>query len=162
MSLHRHAAKRDTNEGALVAEWELLGAHTEAISAKGLTDRLVFHDGRIYPAEVKGAKRGLTKAQVETFTRLYDMGIRVWVPRTREDARRMLEGTLPSWTPAQGKAAGAAKTERKHRPGYSRMRSVAEGCTRPNCATSRLPGRYVCAKHENEPDDVVPPRRKQL
>jgi hypothetical protein len=160
VSLHRHAAKRDANEGEVVAEWELLGAMPVPMSAKGMPDHAVLQDGRTYWAETKNAKRGLTTAQVDCFTALYHMGVHVYVVRSRQDARSMLAGTLAPWSPTQGKAAGAAKKERTHRPGHSRARALAEICRMEHCPLSRLPGRYVCAKHKDEPDDVVPPRRK--
>ena len=148
MSLQRHAAKRDTNEGSVSAAWAAAGARSESISAKGMPDRLVFHRGRVYLAEVKGAKRGLTKAQVEKFTNLGVDGISVYVVRTAEDARALLDGTLAPWRPSDGAKAGAEKTERKHRRGHDRARNVFEQCGVVCCATSHLPNSSFCAKHE--------------
>lgn len=148
MSLHRHAAKRDANEHDVSTVWTAAGARSESVSAKGMPDRLVFHRGRVYLAEVKGARRGLTKAQVEKFTSLGVDGIAVYVVRTADDARALLAGTLAPWRPSEGARAGAAKKERKHRPGHSRAKTLREACVVDFCATSRLPNGAWCAKHE--------------
>jgi hypothetical protein len=171
MSLHRRAAKRDLTEPEVTAEWDLLGAVAESFAKKGWPDWVVFHDGKTYWADVKGATGGLTPAQVETFTRLYLLGIRVHLPRSRIDARRMLEGTLQPWSPSQGQLATvgavvknraeakAAKAARKHVPGKSRMRTVEERCREDFCATSHAPGSLYCIKHGKA--DAVPPPRKR-
>ena len=148
MSLHRHAAKRDANEHDVSAVWASAGARSESVSAKGMPDRLVFHRGRVYLAEVKGARRGLTKAQVEKFTSLGVDGIAVYVVRTAEDARALLADTLTPWRPVDGARAGAEKKERKHRPGHSNAREISEMCRADWCLTSQLPGKRMCAKHE--------------
>jgi len=118
-----------------------------SVSAKGMPDRLVFHRGRVYLAEVKGATRGLTTAQVEMFTSLGVDGVAVYIVRTAEDARALLAGTLPRWKPSDGARAGAATKERKHRPGYSRARTVGEQCGVHHCCTSQLSGARWCATH---------------
>lgn len=151
MSLHRHAAKRDDAEGAIVATWAAMGAHSEAISGKGLPDRLVFWKNAVMLAETKSGKRGLTSAQVKKFSELHRKSICVWVVRTAEEARRMLTSLHAPWTPEQGALAGAEVKQRKHRPGHSRARTLAENCRTRYCPLSRLPGREVCAKHEGKP-----------
>jgi hypothetical protein len=112
-----------------------------------MPDRLVFHRGRVYLAEVKGARRGLTKAQVEKFTSLGVDGIAVYVVRTAEDARALLAGALAPWRPSDGARAGAEKKERKHRPGHSRARTLREMCVVDGCARSALAGGAWCALH---------------
>jgi hypothetical protein len=160
VSLHRHAAKRDAVEKDIVTTWTNAGARSESISAKGMPDRLVFYRGRIYLAEVKGARRGLTKEQVKKFTSLGTDGIPVYVVRTASDALAMVLGTLPPWSPSQGAAAGAVTKERKHIPGKSRMRTVEERCREDFCATSHAPGSLYCIGH-GKADAVPPPRLKR-
>lgn len=157
MSLHRHAAKRDDVEKAISAAWAAAGARSESISAKGMPDRLVFHRGRVYLAEVKGAKRGLTQAQIEKFTSLGVDGIHVYVVRTAEDARALLSGTLAPWKPsamavtAEKKARANIRRPPEHRPGHSRARNVWEQCGVAFCPKSQLKGRRYCAEHEGKP-----------
>lgn len=159
MSLHRFGAKRDTSEPEVVAEWESLGAVSESFAKKGWPDRVVFHDGHTYWADVKSARGGLTSEQVKTFTRLYALGVRVYLPRNKADARAMLQRTLQPWSPSQGQVAAEAERERlrmaqraasaarKHRPGYSRARTVAELCKEDGCGKSRSDGSIYCLKH---------------
>jgi hypothetical protein len=147
----RRAAKRDTSEAAIVAEWERLGAHSEAVSDRGFPDRVVFYRGQTYLAETKTGKRGLTKAQVETFARLDAHGVDVFVIRTPEAARAMLRGELQPWspTPAQ-QLANAVKRRPKpkaFRPGYSRARTSDEMCAEPLCVRSALPLKAKCHEH---------------
>jgi hypothetical protein len=172
VSLHRRAAKRDLTEPEVTAEWDLLGAVAESFAKKGWPDWVVFHDGKTYWADVKGATGELTPAQVETFTRLYMLGVRVYLPRNRLDARRMLEGTLTPWSPSRGQLADvaavsvqrsirkAAKAARKHVPGKSRMRNVEERCREDFCATSHARGSLYCIEH-GKADAVPPPRLKR-
>lgn len=151
MSLNRRAAKRDDSEGGIVATWDAMGAHSEAISGKGLPDRLVFWTNTTFPVETKSGKRGLTKAQVKKFSELYLKGVSVWVVRTPEEARRVLTGLHPPWKPSDGARAGATKKERSHRPGYDRARDVLEQCGVTFCGTSKLKGKRYCAEHKGKP-----------
>lgn len=151
MSLHRHAAKRDDSEGSIVATWEAMGAHSEAISGKGMPDRLVFWRSATMLVETKSGNRGLTPAQMKKFSELRYKGIRVWVVRNTEEARRILCGTHAPWTPEQGALAGADVAQKPHRPGHSRSLAYSDMCTSEGCVTSRMTGRMKCAKHEGKP-----------
>lgn len=152
--LARHGKKRDANEKEIIATWEAMGAFVESISGKGSPDTLVHHKGQLYRCEVKGAKRGLTKAQVESFTRAFAAGVSTYVTRTREDARSLLLGSVErlrlEWRPEHGALAGASRKERGFRPGTDRARSVAESCAREGCITSAVPGTRRCAAHAAE------------
>lgn len=155
----RLAAKRDKNERAIISTWEAMGAYVESVSGKGSPDTLVHHKGRLFRAEVKGAKRGLTKAQVESFTRAHGAGVPTFIIRTVDDARDMLEcppGTglyaALLWKPEKGALAGASRKERAFRPGTDKARTLAETCKVDFCTTSAVPGTVPprCAAHAAE------------
>lgn len=150
MSLNRHAAKRDANEREIIATWERLGCWVETSSERGKPDTRVHRHGQVWRAEVKGAKRGLTEAQVENFTEAYRHGVPTYVVRTAAAAADLVFGRLAPWTPADGARAGAATVLRKHRPGYSKARAVGELCAREHCPRSRLPKKSTCHKHAKE------------
>jgi hypothetical protein len=147
VSLNRHAKKRDDNEGGPCALWRAAGAYVEQLGGAGLPDCLVHHQGRMYRAEVKGAKRGLTPAQVEAFTRALRAGVPTYVVRSEEHARQLLADQLAPWAPEEGAVAGAARAIREHRPGHSRARTVAELCAEAFCLTSCATGSRRCAAH---------------
>jgi len=167
--LARHGKKRDNNEREIIATWEAMGAYVESISGKGSPDTLVHHNGRLYRAEVKGAKRGLTKAQVDGFTRAHAAGCSTFIVRSPRDAELMLvtkfhagtEYLLP-WEPNDGALAGASRKERPFRPGTDRARSLSETCKAEGCATLAVPGTNPprCAAHAAE-ETFAPPIRIQ-
>lgn len=146
----RRAAKRDDNERAIIALWEALGCYVETISGKGSPDTLVHFDGNIFRCEVKGAKNGLTEAQVDSFTAAHEHGVPTYMVRTVADAAMLLETTLNPWVPEDGALAKAARNERPFRPGTDKARTVDEMCKRDNCTTSRSPGQEECAAHAAE------------
>lgn len=150
----RRAAKRDLNERAIIDTWEAMGAYVESVSGPGLADTLVHHRGNLFRAEVKGAKRGLTKKQVENFRKAFTAGASTYVIRTPEDAQILLTDSglrlRLEWRPEQGSLAGAARKEKPFRPGTDRARSLAEMCTRDGCVRSRSPGMMHCAPHTAE------------
>lgn len=154
--LARHGKKRDANEKEIVATWEAMGAFVESISGKGSPDTLVHYKGQIYRCEVKGAKRGLTKAQVESFTRAHEAGVPTFIIRTKDHATDLFlpRGTLLNgalvWRPEHGALAGAARKERPFRYGTDRARSLDESCKEVGCITSALPGTKRCAAHTAE------------
>lgn len=156
--LARHGKKRDANEKEIVAVWETMGAFVESISGKGSPDTLVHYRGMLYRCEVKGAKRGLTKAQVKSFTRAHEAGVKTFIVRTADQAAdlflppgTLLQGTLV-WRPEHGALGGAARKERPFRYGTDRSRSLAESCKVECCITSALPGTKPprCAAHAAE------------
>jgi hypothetical protein len=63
MSLHRRAPRRDENEPEVVEAFRRLGAHVQALSAKGVPDLLVHFKGRWQVVEVKRPKEKLTPDQ---------------------------------------------------------------------------------------------------
>lgn len=67
MSIHRHAAKRDSNEPAIIKALELCGASVQQLSGKGVPDLLVGIGGTINAlVEVKDPKKGkLTPDQLD-------------------------------------------------------------------------------------------------
>lgn len=149
----RRAAKRDDNERAIIRTWEALGAYVESLSGPGVPDVLVHHRGSLVRAEVKGAKRGLTKKQVENFTKAYEAGVPTHIIRTYEDAVALLAGYASNhlkWTPEHGALGGAAKKQRAFRPGTDRARTLEECCKREGCAISQVPGQRECAAHAAE------------
>lgn len=145
MSLHRHAAKRDTVERSCISAAESMGAAVFCVSGAGLLDLLVAHDGALLPVEVKEPGEPLTTAQAETLQRLWGVDVSAWVVESPEDMRALLSGTLPRWTP--GARAVEGEKKRTHRPGRDKARSVVEACVEPHCVTSRAPGGTRCAKH---------------
>lgn len=150
--LARHGKKRDANEKEIISTWEEMGAYVESISGKGSPDTLVHFDGALLRCEVKGAKRGLTPAQVESFTKAYDARVFTYIIRTSDDARALLKRELLPWGPDDGALAGAARKERPFRPGTDRARTLAESCKREGCITSAVPGTKPprCAAHVAE------------
>jgi hypothetical protein len=154
--LARHGKKRDANENEIVAAWEAMGAFVESISGKGSPDTLVHSQGAIFRCEVKGAKRGLTKAQVESFTRAHEVGVPTFIIRTITDAMALINRSEHAdtcrWRPEHGALAGAARKERPFRPGTDRARSLSESCKEVGCITSAVPGTRPprCAAHAAE------------
>ena len=63
MSLKRWAAKRDQNEGEIVAALRQVGAQVEILSGKGVCDLLVLHRGRLFLLEIKTSSGRTTAAQ---------------------------------------------------------------------------------------------------
>lgn len=64
MSVHRYAAKRDSNEPEIIAELVGYGASVQKLSAPGVPDLLVGYRGGNYLVEVKAPKTGrLTEEQ---------------------------------------------------------------------------------------------------
>lgn len=63
--LARHAAKRDSNEPAIVDALQRCGFVVKRISAKGAPDLLLSRRGHIYLAEVKAPKGTYTVDQVK-------------------------------------------------------------------------------------------------
>jgi hypothetical protein len=148
MSIPRRAAKRDLNEREIIAYWERCGCWVESVSGKGTPDTRVHFDASTsWRAEVKGAKKGLTPAQVANFTAAHKHGIPTYVVRTTTDAANLLHATLEPWTPEDGALAGAARKEREHKPGYSKATRVVDLCAIDNCLTSRLPLAATCQAH---------------
>lgn len=150
----RRAAKRDANEREIVSTWEAMGAYVESVSGPGLADTLVHHKGRLFRAEVKGAKNGLTEKQVENFGKAWRSGVPTYIIRTRAEAKALLRNARVraslEWRPEMGALAGADRKERPFRPGTDRARSLGEMCTRHGCPTSKSPGQNVCAAHAAE------------
>lgn len=151
----RRAAKRDDNERAIIKTWEAMGAYVESVSGPGLVDTLVHYKGQLYRAEVKGAKRGLTKKQVENFERASRAGVPTYIIRTTAHATALLGvGSVraPFWSPDGGALAGAARKARAFRPGTDKARTLAESCKVDCCIISAVPGTNPprCAAHAAE------------
>lgn len=147
MSLNRHAKKRDTNEQQIIQALSQMGAYVEELSGAGLPDTLIHHAGHVYRVEIKGAKRGLTRAQVERFALAAAAGVDTFILRSTNDAFMLLRGELMPWRTADGALAGADRKERARRPGVDRATVVSEMCDADGCAISRLPGFRKCRAH---------------
>lgn len=92
MSIHRRAAKRDANEGAIVEAWRKVGASVTLLSGAGVVDALVGHQGFTYLAEIKNRKGKLTPAQIKF--RDEWRGSKIYVIRTVEQGLAMLDGDI--------------------------------------------------------------------
>jgi len=57
------AAKRDTNEPAIIQALKVIGATVQPLSSRGVPDLLVGYRGQNYLLEIKTAKNGLTDDQ---------------------------------------------------------------------------------------------------
>lgn len=159
MSLHRHAAKRDSNEREIIAFWTRQGCWVETVNASGSPDTRVHFEGAVLRAEVKGAKRGLTPAQLKNFREAYENRVPTYVVRTVADAEALLNGRLDPWKPEDGALAGAERKERKHKPGHSRARALSEQCGEQFCPCSRVSGEPWCRQHL-VPSSNRPPGRR--
>lgn len=153
----RRAAKRDSNERAIIRQWKAMGAYVESVSGPGLADTLVHHKGRLFRVEVKNARGKLTRKQVENFTKAWRAGVPTFIIRDVEDAKDMLEcppgsGIYASltWDPSKGALGTAKPRARPFRPGTDKARSMAELCPLAGCVTSRVPGMAHCAAHAAE------------
>ena len=83
MSLNRRAAKRDDNEGEIIAGLIAAGCTVKQISLEGFPDLIVGRHGVNYLLEVKTAKGKLTAEQEVFFE---DWCGQVQVVRTVEEA----------------------------------------------------------------------------
>ncbi len=86
----KQAAKRDVNEGAIVAALELVGALVQRSSQAGWPDLLVLYRGNIYLMEVKSERGNLTRAQAEWFDRWERAGGRIYVVRSEVEALNVI------------------------------------------------------------------------
>lgn len=73
MSIHRRAARRDGNEGAIIEALKAAGATVYPISAKGVPDLLVSFRGSTYLLETK-SKGGKLTADQQDFFESWDGG----------------------------------------------------------------------------------------
>jgi hypothetical protein len=88
MSVHRRAAKRDTNEGVIVKSLRAAGATVWQVSGKGLPDLLVGYHGETLLLEVKMPGKGLTPDQ-ETAHGKWD-GSPIYVVESPEQALHII------------------------------------------------------------------------
>lgn len=88
MSLHRHAAKRDTNENEIMQALAYAGAAVHQISAKGVPDLLVAFRGQTFLLETK-SKRGKLTPDQEAFFATWDGG-KVAIVRSVDDALKAI------------------------------------------------------------------------
>lgn len=86
MSLHRRAAKRDANEGPIVAALEAAGFWVQRMSQKGMPDLYIYKAGQSHFVEVKSAKGKLTRAQKAW------VGQPVVILRSLADVEQFLKG----------------------------------------------------------------------
>jgi hypothetical protein len=101
VSLHRQAAKRDTNEEAIRAALHARGWHTEQVSGKGMPDLIGWskHRVNVHLLEVKMPGKDATDAQVKKWQELLLRGIHVYVLRTTEDVQALTLGHHGPWLP---------------------------------------------------------------
>lgn len=145
----RRAAKRDTPERACIREAERLNAEVFQVSGAGLLDTLIAHAGNLWWAEVKRPGEPLKPKQEKVLLRLHLAGVSAYVVENPADMRALIEGRLAPWAPGSRPVEGEKK--RPHRPGYDRARLGEPTCAEDFCATSRLPTKAKCAKHEGKP-----------
>jgi len=150
MSLHRRAAKRDGNEACIVARLEEYGFFVGRVSMAGWPDLVALRYESSAWCEVKQPGESFTPEQAETFAAMRAKGVDVYVLETEGDADALAEGSLAPWT-GEGITIRDSKRvhrgKRKHRPGYSRARTVGEQCGVHHCCTSQLSGARWCATH---------------
>lgn len=87
--LPKYAARRDTNEREIVIVLRTVGAQVYRLSAPGLPDLIVNHDGKTTFLEVKARRGEMTAAQRETL-RFWE-GAPVHVVRSPDEAVRLFE-----------------------------------------------------------------------
>lgn len=140
MSLHRRAARRDDNEGAIRERFAQHGWHTETLSAAGMPDLMVIPERqardtlsafglpggqlRLFAfVDVKNGKGEFKPAQLKKWPQLAAKGIPVYVCRTPEDVDALVRGELAPWQPERKTAPALeavfhaeAKGERTSRP----------------------------------------------
>lgn len=153
MGLPRFAARRDSNEPALVQLLEAHGALVQPFSMKGFPDLGVFHKGNLLLAEVKVPGEPFSEEQISTFEKIMAKGVPVYVLETAEDVLALLRGEgrvfiregIAVWSRSGG------RQKRAHRPGKSRARTVEELCIADCCPLSSLNGRRgPCVKHAEQ------------
>lgn len=88
MSIHRRAARRDSNEVAIVAALEAAGATVVRLSAEGAPDLLIGFRNVVFLAEVKTKTGRLTPAQLAFHQRW--QGRPVAIVCSPDDALRLI------------------------------------------------------------------------
>ncbi len=94
MSIHRRAAKRDSNEAEIIAALIALGATVEQLSASGLPDLIIGINGVNVLAEVKAPKGKLTDAQVK-WHEGWQGGV-IFILRTIDDVENLWNEVMQS------------------------------------------------------------------
>jgi hypothetical protein len=87
LSIRRYNAKRDANEGQIIAALEAMGCQVHRMDTP--VDLLILHRGTLHLAEVKAKRGTLTKDQ-----RLFVEGWPVTVLRSVEDAISFARGRV--------------------------------------------------------------------
>ncbi len=166
--LHKPAA-RDTNEAAIIAALEAVGASVTAISAPGMPDLLVGLDGRTHLLEIKHASakgktirqtsggkrpdaRGLTEAQQKWWAAW--RGAPPVIVRTPAEALAAIGVADSSTSNEGGKRATPVEPELRAPvdlgPPRIQLRATEEACAaRTNHA--EIPGRGECACGRSNP-----------
>lgn len=88
MSIHRRAARRDSNEDPIVRALHDAGALVQKLSAPGVPDLLVLFRGVLYLLETKTTHGTLTPVQVKWHEQWCEAPI--FIVRTVEDALRAI------------------------------------------------------------------------
>lgn len=152
MSIHRHAAKRDTNEPTIRRRFAHHGWHTEQISGSGMPDLLAFNTQSIFAkvvrlVDVKMAKGDVTKAQRSKWEYLRLQGIPVYVVRTEADVDALVGGTLEPWQPPMSeRVPGGLRKRLLPQRGYTPPRST------PVCAANEAEETFApCACTREQP-----------
>lgn len=107
MSIHRHAAKRDSNEPAIRKRFAHHGWHTEQMNGAGMPDLLAWPSSMLasggrhlcFLVDVKTPTGKVTPAQEEKWKALAEKGIPVYVVRTAADVDALVRGELAAWHP---------------------------------------------------------------
>lgn len=92
MTLHRYAAKRDANEGEIVAALRKAGVVVWMLPRP--FDLLCGHGGRLVGLEVKDGKGRLTDQQETDMALCRRLGLPVYVVRSAEEAIEAVRGGL--------------------------------------------------------------------
>lgn len=173
MSLHRYAAKRDDNEPEIRKRFAHHGWHTEALSAKGMPDLIVFPrphgmqglpdtETRSVLVDVKDKGGAPTKAQVEKWTALHAKGVPVYIARTTEDVDAIVAGKAEAWVPrtlttVTADAGKPMHVVREPGTGSRRVRRKANGRPDPRNPDCTCPDR-ACPAGQSCNNPALTPR----
>ena len=83
----RHARRKDTNHNPIVDTLRQVGAEVkETYQHPGMLDVIVGYRGRLFWADLKYGKGGLTEAERELIEGFARVGVRLYVWRTSDEA----------------------------------------------------------------------------
>ena len=87
----RYAAKKDRNHNPIVQTLRAVGAEVkETYQHPGMLDVIVGYRGRLYWADIKYGKEGLTPAEQELVAGFARVGVTLHIWRTTDDALKAI------------------------------------------------------------------------